>query len=254
MSIAACAALVERGDPDRFLAAMAAPLAARRVLFPLYAFNLEVARAPWVTQEPMIAEMRLQWWRDVLGEIREGRPVRRHEVTTPLADVLTGDATGPLEDVIDARRWDLNRQPFPNDAAFHGYLEQTGGALLWVAAKVLGAPDSVAPDLRALGAASAFARFAIALPEFAALGRQPFSDPPVDVIARGAAHHLAAFPNLRALRQSLPASARPALLEAWQARRLLVNLKADPTRAESGGAQLPEFRKRLMLLLASLKT
>ena len=44
----ACAALVERGDPGRFRATMAAPLAARRVLFPLYAFNLEVARAPWV--------------------------------------------------------------------------------------------------------------------------------------------------------------------------------------------------------------
>ena len=35
---------------------MAAPVAARRVLFPLYAFNVEVARAPWVTQEAMIAE------------------------------------------------------------------------------------------------------------------------------------------------------------------------------------------------------
>ncbi len=66
MSLAACAALVERGDPDRFLAVMAAPAWARARLFPLYAFNLEVARAPWVTEEPMIAEMRLQWWRDVV--------------------------------------------------------------------------------------------------------------------------------------------------------------------------------------------
>ena len=55
--IAACAALVARGDPPRFRAAMAAPVAMRRLLFPLYAFNLEVARAPWVTQEPMIALM-----------------------------------------------------------------------------------------------------------------------------------------------------------------------------------------------------
>ena len=68
----ACAALVERGDPVRFRAAMASPMAARRVLFPLYAFNLEVARAPWVTQEPMIARMRLQWWRDALAEIAAG--------------------------------------------------------------------------------------------------------------------------------------------------------------------------------------
>ena len=76
MSFDACAALVERGDPQRFRAAMAAPPEARRVLFPLYAFNVEVARAPWVTQEPMIAEMRLQWWRDALEEIAMGGRVR----------------------------------------------------------------------------------------------------------------------------------------------------------------------------------
>ncbi len=50
MSIAACAALVERGDPDRFAATMAAPMAARARLWPLYALNLEAARAPWVTK------------------------------------------------------------------------------------------------------------------------------------------------------------------------------------------------------------
>ncbi len=40
----ACAAIVQRGDPDRFMATMAAPVAARRVLFPLYALNVEIAR------------------------------------------------------------------------------------------------------------------------------------------------------------------------------------------------------------------
>jgi phytoene synthase len=44
MSLNACAALVERSDPDRFRATMAAPVAARRVLFPIYAFNVEVTR------------------------------------------------------------------------------------------------------------------------------------------------------------------------------------------------------------------
>jgi len=40
MSVQACADLVRRGDPDRVLATMAAPMAARAVLFPPYAFNL----------------------------------------------------------------------------------------------------------------------------------------------------------------------------------------------------------------------
>mgnify|MGYP000249325893 FL=1 len=55
MTVEACAALVERGDPDRFRAVMAAPVEARAQLFPLYAFNLEVARAPWVTQEVLMS-------------------------------------------------------------------------------------------------------------------------------------------------------------------------------------------------------
>ncbi|MCA3454148.1 MAG: squalene/phytoene synthase family protein, partial [Rhodobacter sp.] len=88
MTVAACAALVQRGDPDRFMAVMAAPVAARAPLLVLYAFNLEVARAPWVTQEAMIAEMRLQWWRDTVAAMAGPGPVRAHEVATPLAEVV----------------------------------------------------------------------------------------------------------------------------------------------------------------------
>jgi phytoene synthase len=77
MSLQACADLVARGDPDRFRATMATPPEARAVLFPIYAFNLEVSRAPWVTEEPMIAEMRLQFWRDVAEEIGQGAPPAR---------------------------------------------------------------------------------------------------------------------------------------------------------------------------------
>ncbi|MCR9114839.1 MAG: phytoene synthase, partial [Rhodobacteraceae bacterium] len=43
--LTACAGLVQRGDPDRFAATMAAPVAARAGLFAIYAFNVEVSRA-----------------------------------------------------------------------------------------------------------------------------------------------------------------------------------------------------------------
>ena len=99
--IAACAALVQKADPDRFAATMAAKPAAREKLLPIYAFNVEVARAPWVTQESMIAEMRLQWWRDALEEIKAGGMVRRHEVVTPLALVLDGESAALLDQLIE---------------------------------------------------------------------------------------------------------------------------------------------------------
>ena len=121
MSVQACADIVAKGDPDRFAAAMAAPVEARKVLFPLYAFNVEVARAPWVTSEPMIGEMRLQWWRDALEEIATEKPVRKHEVASQLADILSPDMAARLDALVVARRWDLYKDcllytsPSPRD-------------------------------------------------------------------------------------------------------------------------------------------
>ena len=130
MSLDACAALVERGDPDRFAAMMAAPVSARAVLVVLYAFNLEVARAPWVTKEPMIAEMRLQWWRDVLAEAVAGKR-RAHEVAGPLADLIAarGVDVAVLDRLVEARRWDVYTDPFEDAAAFDAYLEDTAAGL-----------------------------------------------------------------------------------------------------------------------------
>src|SRR6056297_3443190 len=124
--LTACAQLVEAGDAERFAAVMAAPVAARAKLFPLYAFNIEVSRAPWVTQEPMIAEMRLQWWRDALEEIAEGCAVRKHEVTTPLADAISPGTARRLDALVAARRWDIYSEAFEDDGHFAEYLDATG--------------------------------------------------------------------------------------------------------------------------------
>ena len=113
-----CAEIVEQGDPVRFSAAMASPLAARKVLFPLYAFNIEVSRAPWLTKEPMIAEMRLQWWRDVLEEIAQEKPVRAHEVSTALAGVIDPKGAEALDALVAARRWDIYDEAFEDPAHF----------------------------------------------------------------------------------------------------------------------------------------
>ena len=49
----------------------------------LYAFNHELARAREVASEPMLALIRLQWWREVVEGTR-----RRHEVAGPLGAAL----------------------------------------------------------------------------------------------------------------------------------------------------------------------
>jgi phytoene/squalene synthetase len=64
MSLDAIADGLRRADPDRFAAAMAAPPAARAGLLALYSVNIDMARAPWASAEPLVAEMRVQWWGD----------------------------------------------------------------------------------------------------------------------------------------------------------------------------------------------
>jgi len=242
--VTACAALVERGDPERFASVMAGPVAARAVLFPIYAFNLEVARAPWVTSEPMIGEMRLQWWRDALDEIREGRTVRRHEVVTPLARVLTPGTAERLDALIAARRWDLYRDAFEDAGHFAQYLERTGGILMQVAVAALG--EDVPEQAMDAGYALGLAGFLRAVPELESKGRVPLVDGRTEAVAVLAQDGLMRLD--RAMRVPVPQAARPALLSAWAARPVLRQAVRDPRRVSQGTLGLSELGKRLRLL------
>lgn len=250
MSLDACAALVERGDPDRFLAVMAAPAQARADLLPLFAFNLEVARAPWVTKEPMIAEMRLQWWRDILAE-----PARRaHEVAGPLHDLIQrrGLPAKVLDEMVEARRWDIYKDPFADAAAFDTYLDQTAGSLMWLSAVALGAPTSAEGAVRDYGWASGLANFLRAVPELEERGRIPLVDGRAEAVRGLARQGLDRLAKARQRASAVPASVRPALLPGWQAQGLLKQAVADPMAVAEGRLQLSEFARRGGLLWQSL--
>lgn len=246
-AINACAALVEKGDPDRFLAAMAAPVAARAALFPLYAFNLELARAPWVTREPMIAQMRLQFWREVV-DLEE---MKAHEVASPLqALIRAGLPAAPLHAMIDAREAEIGTaQPFDGEAALWAYLDGTGGALMRAAVLALGGPDS--PAAGDLGAAQGLANYLLALPALDAAGRRGLPE--------GAAVAALAETGLdrigratRALR-GLPAPARPALWAAWRTGAVLRRARARPALAQGGGLAEAEILRRAGLIWHRLR-
>ena len=83
----ACEAMVKAADPDRYIAALFAPAARRRYLFALYAFNLEIAKVAEAVRQPMLGEIRLQWWRETLEGARAGKP-RTHDVARALADTF----------------------------------------------------------------------------------------------------------------------------------------------------------------------
>lgn len=249
MSIQACAEILRRGDPDRFLATMAAPPDARAVLFSIYAFNLEVARAPWVTYEPLIAEMRLQFWRDVLDQIDTGRPVSDHEAAIALAQNLPHSAIPVLDKLVQARRRDISGEPFANSQEFDAYLTDTGGGLMVAVGTALG--ENADHRLTSIGRISGLANWCLAAAELQARGRAPFVDASPKAIAQLANEALAAL----AVTQTgapLSRATRIAALSGWRTRAILKSVARHPERVLSGASLQSEFGRRGGLMLRSL--
>jgi len=242
----ACAEAVQKGDPDRFMAAMAAPVEARPLLFALYAFNIEMSRAPWASQESMIAEMRVQWWRDVGAEIASGAQVGRHFVATPLARLVNHEAAQAINAMAEARRWDIYRDPFEDQAGFDAYIDATSGGLMWMAAASLGPADERV--VRDYGYAAGLANFFRAIPELEAQKRVPLLDGTADGVSRLANRGLERLRSARRARSEVSTAASAALLPGWQAEAVLKQVRADPRRVSAGALGVSEFRKRISLM------
>jgi phytoene/squalene synthetase len=244
----ACADLVARGDPDRWRTVMAAPPERRAGLLALYAFNLEIARAPYVASESMLAEIRLRWWTDAVAEIFAGAPPRRHEVVAPLADAVAGgDLPQELFDgMIAARLFDAGDAPFDDLDALRGYVDATSGNLMDLAARHLGASGAALPVVRRFARGAGIAALLRALPELAALGRSPL--PPGADLAEIAREGLAKIAAARAERAAVPREAAAALLPGWLAAPRLRRAAADPEAVMRGALEVSEFRARAALL------
>ena len=246
---AGIAATVERGDPDRWRSAMTAPLAAQPGLMALYAFNLEIARAPWVASEPMLAQIRLRWWLEAVEEIYEGQPPRAHEVVVPLAAVIReGDMPRRLfEEMVAARLRDAGPGPLPDRGALDLYLDHTAGHLMELAARHLGAEGAALPVVRDFARGAGTATLLRALPELRARGRDPL--PPEVPVAALARDGRAALARARSHRDRVPRAAAPALLTGWQAEPVLRRAARDPAAAlRPGGLETAEIRARAGLV------
>ena len=266
MSIEACAELVKTGDPNRYLSVMAAPDAMRDRLFVLYAFNLEVVRAPWASNEEMIAEMRLQWWLDTINEIYNGK-VGHHEVVEPLAEVIAryNLPQNLFVELIEARRFDIYCEGHSGLPAFDAYINATSGNPMRLAAIALGAKDLA--RIADFGYGVGIANLWRALPALYTAGRHPV---PVNgaldrnAVASGevpdnlatALHDisvsaLSKVRYARKERKQVPKSASPALLSGWQVNVPLTMVKAQPRKTLRQPLETSEFRKKLDLLWRS---
>lgn len=250
MSLDHCAQVLASGDPERFMVLRGCDAAAQARLVPLYALNLEIGRAAWASEQPMVAEMRLQWWVDALEELGQGEAPRAHPVLAA-CDFLRGDAVacGLAQMIAEARRNDVWREPFADAAALMTHLDLGGGSLMWLAARSLGAVEQ--EPVRAWGQAAALAAWLRGVPDMVARGMQPLPDPAPAAITALARDGLALVTRARAGRGRIAPAARPALLTGWQSPALLALAAAEPGRVGRGTLALSEFSARGRLAWAA---
>lgn len=181
-ALAACEAMVREHDPDRYLSALFAPAERRPLLFALYAFNHEIARIAESVREPMMGEIRLQWWREAVEGACAGNP-REHDVAIALAHLFKeSDVPAELfEALIDARALDGEGETFADVAALEAYADASSGGVMRIAARILGTGEVHDPLARAAGIAYGLTGLLRALP-FHAMRRKLYL--PLDMVAR----------------------------------------------------------------------
>lgn len=135
-----CLDRVRRHDPDRYRCARFCKETLRPGLMALYAFNLEVAAIPETVREPLLGQVRLQWWRDAVEAIFRQGPVAEHPVLQALAHAVDrfGLSHGYFVSLLDGRAFDLEEEPPDNLEALAGYAESTSVSLNRLCGEVLG--------------------------------------------------------------------------------------------------------------------
>jgi len=253
-ALKACEETVRRVDPDRYLSALFAPAEIRPLLFALYAFNHELARIGETVSEPMVADIRLEWWREAVEGARAGKP-RAHDVVRALAEMFARSSPPlePFEAMIAARRFDVGAAAFNDLGSLEDYADATSGNVMRIAARLLDERVTDYALLRQAGTAYALAGLLRAMPMHAARGKsflpqllvnQGGEKHAVTLIAKSAlAHHAAARSRPKPGRAF--AAILPATLVPLYAKRIA---DEEPARAE-----IPLFRRQWAMLRAMLR-
>ncbi len=255
-----CADQVERFDNDRYLCAAYAAPAQREGLLSLFAFNLEIARIREQVREPLLGQIRLQWWRETIEQIYLGA-TPSHPVAASLTHTVRSfDLTANhFERYLEGRERDLEAAAPDDLAALERYAEQTAASLSALTLQVLGCGDeATATAMRHVAIAWALIGLLRAVPFHArarrvylptALNRRagldvfalfekgsvPGLSQVVEAVATVAWEHLKAA---RAQRSGIARNALPALLVATLADHYLAQLRRcnyDPFDRLVGG-------------------
>lgn len=268
-----CLALLREADRDRYLSVLYAPEDTRGALAALYAFNAEIARIRDLVHEPLPGEVRLQWWRDLIGGQAHGS-AEAHPVAAALVDAIDRYdlPRAAFDNYCEARIFDLYDDPMPNRNDLEGYCGETASAVIQLAGLVLdrdaalahadaaghaGVAQAVTGLLRLLPIHLRRGQLYVPAEMLAAVGvtREAFLTGDdasararvVDVMLALAREHLAHFEKARG---ALPKSLGPAYLPLALVPAYLAAIEKLGGRAAEKVADISAIRKQWIMLRA----
>jgi phytoene/squalene synthetase len=265
-----CEALVRRRDDDRYLASLFAPAATRQDLFAIYAFNYEIAKVAESVRNPLAGQIRFQWWRDAVQEIYGGAPGRTENLRALARAIKRHHLSQSLfETMLDARELDLDAAPFADLASLESYADATSGNVMKLAARVLGAGETLDGEAREAGIAYALTGLLRAIPFHAARSRLVL---PADEMTRARVTGTQIFagqmtPELTLLVAGLSETARlhyarvgrterrymPAILPAALAPAFLRLMSGSGFNLFRDSTEIPAYRRQWIMLRAMLR-
>ncbi|MDX2259676.1 MAG: squalene/phytoene synthase family protein [Hyphomicrobiaceae bacterium] len=219
---------------DRYLAALLAPRSARRDLIAIAALAGELERIPTLVSEPMLGEIRLQWWWDWAATEASGPPP---PTGNPVADAMLSlfaehaSARGLVRRLIEARMRDLEpgedliaqskTRALPCHEA-EAVAFRLSALVLDPTRGTVSLPEATSSNGAIALAATAYGgvRLALRLPAFQARGRLPPyfcpPGPPIDADTMHAPAVQAALDGWRSGLLARSANARVELSATWR--------------------------------------
>lgn len=129
---------LKRNSPLHYAATLFAPEDKRDALITLYAFDYEIKRIPSLVSEPMLGEIRLQWWREALNGERS-EEARMNPLASAVLDIISryGLPLSGFNHLIDGEALMLDPTPIIDERELEKLYGQRYGALFQFAAMIL---------------------------------------------------------------------------------------------------------------------
>ncbi|KAI0056570.1 hypothetical protein BV25DRAFT_1565467 [Artomyces pyxidatus] len=168
-----CKAFVRKHDYESFLVSQFYPKAKQKGYFALKAFYVELSTIQDSVSNAMIGEMRMQFWRDAVKAMSDGRPPH-HPIAIALHNASQAGNLAPyhLKRIVDARASELQAPAHLTVDSLTAHAESTSSTLIYLLLALMQlSSETLSHAGSHLGVAQSISTLLRALPFHASKGR-----------------------------------------------------------------------------------